>query len=214
MDFLQMTFQAYLEWRMAPVGIYMSIAPAIIAAIIATAGPLILDKLAGGPSSQERQQQSNANAVSSAEAERIRKQLEFLERLQELSKQPSAMQAILEATGGKGFTLPRNLADARAGSDSLGNVLGAIDFSASNERDLLQSLVGIPTSSPLTFQGSAQAFDQQQGREQGIGDIAALISTLINSRSRSTAPSSVVVPPSFATGTTSSGTPLGFGIGG
>lgn len=189
--------------------------PAFAIPLIAAAAPIVLDKVFGGPSGAERTQQANASAVSSAEAERIRKQLEFFERLQELSKNPSAMQAILEATGGKGFQLPRNLSDARAGSDQLGNILGAIDFDSMNERDLLLQLAtGIPTSSPLTGLGSAQAFDRQGERETGIGDIASLISELLNRPKTTTGVSGGIplpLPPQLG-GTTGSGTPLGFGL--
>lgn len=212
-DTLHHLLSVYVEWRSAVPEVYLSLGP-IAGAAIAAGVPFVLNELFGGPSSQEKQAFANQSAVSQAEADRIRKQIEILNRLVEISKTPSAMSGILEATGGQGFQLPNNLAEARQGQD-LSGLLGAIDFDAQNERDLLLQILGIPTGTGATQQGANLAFARQGQQESAFGDIAQLLAQLLSSNSRSRGTASVTpAPVNFGGSVTGALSPFSIDLGG
>jgi hypothetical protein len=175
MDILQLgkeLFDAYMAWRMAPVGVYMGIAPAIVAAAI-MGGTTLASALLNRPSSQQRQALGFNNQLSRVQVDEQRRATELARFLEEIFKgqfsEPpglsSDMQLNLGSVIGQGDLVPDSLISAIA--------------PGIQQQSALDSLMGLV--SPATGTGAvAQGFqDASIARERRGQENSEAISQLV-----------------------------------
>jgi len=172
MEVLFQIFDFYAAWRGQEVLVYQGVA-GVIGAVAALYGAYVQSQQNGPDSSAGLETAAQFEAAESGQ------RVEIMRRLRELADTtPSAMSAILEATGGEGFRLPRTLAEARDPNFSnLSEILGSIDFDTQNRAGALERLLGHTSQQSSATQSLALLNNSNQRNDEEI--LAQLVQDIV-----------------------------------